>query len=67
MLAEIFDGPPDREAYVLNPGDPGLGHLDYDRKLCGIGMFVIPSANVNEDMKKDTEFLPKHQRQAPGA
>ena len=34
----------------------GLGYLDYDRKLCGIGMFVIPSANVNEDMKKIRSF-----------
>src|SRR5437762_3321963 len=24
MLTEIFDGPPVQEAYVLNPGDPGL-------------------------------------------
>src|SRR5712675_1005552 len=24
MLAEIFDGPPAQEAYLLNPGDPGL-------------------------------------------
>jgi hypothetical protein len=24
MLTEIFDGPPAREAYLLNPGDPGL-------------------------------------------
>jgi hypothetical protein len=24
MLTEIFDGPPGSEAYVLNPGDPGL-------------------------------------------
>jgi hypothetical protein len=24
LLVEIFDGPPDREAYLLNPGDPGL-------------------------------------------
>ena len=24
MLTEIFDGPPTQEAYVLNPGDPGL-------------------------------------------
>jgi hypothetical protein len=24
MLAEIFDGPPGEEAYLLNPGDPGL-------------------------------------------
>lgn len=24
MLREIFDGPPGEDAYVLNPGDPGL-------------------------------------------
>jgi hypothetical protein len=24
MLLEIFNGPPAQEAYVLNPGDPGL-------------------------------------------
>jgi len=24
LLIEIFDGPPGNEAYVLNPGDPGL-------------------------------------------
>jgi hypothetical protein len=24
MLAEIFNGPPGQDAYVLNPGDPGL-------------------------------------------
>jgi hypothetical protein len=24
LLVEIFDGPPGREAYLLNPGDPGL-------------------------------------------
>src|SRR5688500_17602846 len=24
LLDEIFDGPPGNEAYVLNPGDPGL-------------------------------------------
>jgi hypothetical protein len=24
MLTEIFDGPPSQEAYLLNPGDPGL-------------------------------------------
>src|SRR5215212_2583680 len=24
MLAEIFDGPPGQEAFLLNPGDPGL-------------------------------------------
>ncbi len=24
MLTEIFDGPPGTEAYLLNPGDPGL-------------------------------------------
>jgi hypothetical protein len=24
MLTEIFDGPPGQEAYLLNPGDPGV-------------------------------------------
>ena len=24
MLTELFDGPPGQEAYLLNPGDPGL-------------------------------------------
>lgn len=24
LLIEIFDGPPGRDAYILNPGDPGL-------------------------------------------
>jgi hypothetical protein len=24
LLTEIFDGPPGKEAYLLNPGDPGL-------------------------------------------
>lgn len=24
LLTEIFDGPPAKEAYLLNPGDPGL-------------------------------------------
>jgi hypothetical protein len=24
LLIELFDGPPGREAFVLNPGDPGL-------------------------------------------
>ncbi len=29
MLTEIFDGPPGQEAYLLNPGDPGLlGQID---------------------------------------
>lgn len=29
LLTEIFDGPPGNEAYVLNPGDPGLlGQLE---------------------------------------
>jgi 1-acyl-sn-glycerol-3-phosphate acyltransferase len=34
----------------------GLGYLDYDRKLCGLGMFIIPSGNVNEDMNKIRDF-----------
>jgi hypothetical protein len=24
LLVEVFDGPPGKEAYILNPGDPGL-------------------------------------------
>jgi hypothetical protein len=24
LLVEVFDGPPGEEAYILNPGDPGL-------------------------------------------
>ncbi len=24
LLTEIFDGPPGRECFILNPGDPGL-------------------------------------------
>jgi hypothetical protein len=24
LLTEVFDGPPGKEAYLLNPGDPGL-------------------------------------------
>ena len=34
----------------------GLGYLDYDRKLCGLGMFVIPSGNVDKDMDKIRAF-----------
>lgn len=34
----------------------GLGYLDYERKLSGLGMFVIPSGNVNEDMNKIRGF-----------
>ena len=34
----------------------GLGYLDYDRKICGLGMFVKPSGNVNEDMEKIRNF-----------
>jgi 1-acyl-sn-glycerol-3-phosphate acyltransferase len=34
----------------------GLGYLDYDRKLCGLGLFVKPSGYVNEDMDKIRAF-----------
>ena len=33
-----------------------LGYLDYERKLCGLGMFVIPSGNVSEDMNLIRSF-----------
>ena len=34
----------------------GLGYLDYARKRCGLGMFVMPSGNVDDDMNKIREF-----------
>jgi 1-acyl-sn-glycerol-3-phosphate acyltransferase len=34
----------------------GLGYLDYSRKLSGLGMFVMPSGNVREDMNKIRGF-----------
>jgi 1-acyl-sn-glycerol-3-phosphate acyltransferase len=34
----------------------GLGYLDYDRKLCGLGMFVTPSGDVRQDMDKIRAF-----------
>ena len=34
----------------------GLGYVDFGRKLCGLGMFVVPSGNVNEDMNKIRDF-----------
>ena len=34
----------------------GLGYLDYEQKLCGLGMFVIPSGDVNQDMNKIRDF-----------
>lgn len=34
----------------------GLGYLDYRRKLCGVGMFVMPSGKVNEDMNRIRGF-----------
>jgi 1-acyl-sn-glycerol-3-phosphate acyltransferase len=37
----------------------GLGYLDYERKLSGLGMFVIPSGNVKEDMDKIRDFYRK--------
>ncbi len=34
----------------------GLGYLDYEQKLCGLGMFVIPGGNADEDMDKIRAF-----------
>lgn len=34
----------------------GLGYLDYARKSSGIGMFIVPSGNVHEDMNKIRAF-----------
>ena len=34
----------------------GLGYLDYERKLCGLGMFVIPGEDLKEDMDQIRAF-----------
>jgi len=34
----------------------GLGYLDYDRKVGGLGMFVLPSGNIKADMEKIRAF-----------
>jgi 1-acyl-sn-glycerol-3-phosphate acyltransferase len=34
----------------------GLGYLDYQRRLCGLGMFVVPSGNIPEDMNRIRSF-----------
>ena len=34
----------------------GLGYLDYERKLCGLGMFVKPSGDIKEDMDEIRSF-----------
>lgn len=33
-----------------------LGYLDYDRKVAGIGLEVIPTGNMEEDMRKIMAF-----------
>ena len=45
LLTEIFDGPPGNEAYLLNPGDPGLL-----RQLESISAARrLPAANAGQD------------------
>jgi len=34
----------------------GLGYLDFERKLSGLGMFLTPSGDVKADMEKIREF-----------
>jgi 1-acyl-sn-glycerol-3-phosphate acyltransferase len=34
----------------------GLGYLDYQKRLCGLGMFVAPTGSVSEDMNKIRSF-----------
>jgi 1-acyl-sn-glycerol-3-phosphate acyltransferase len=34
----------------------GLAYLDYRKKLSGLGMFIIPSGNIPEDMNKVRAF-----------
>jgi hypothetical protein len=49
MLTEIFDGPPGQEAYLLNPGDPGLlrqlDTIDARGDNFGDGLRVLRAAN----------------------
>ena len=63
MLTEIFDGPPGQEAYLLNPGDPGLlrqldsieadlYHIYYFGPL-GRGAWVFASAEVHDSSSVD--------------
>ena len=42
---------------ALQSGVPiGLGYLDYKRKSCGLGMFVMPTGNIREDMNQIRAF-----------
>jgi 1-acyl-sn-glycerol-3-phosphate acyltransferase len=34
----------------------GVGYLDYEKRLCGLGMFVMPTGNIHEDMNKIRSF-----------
>ena len=34
----------------------GLGYLDYEKKTCGLGMFVMPTGNIKEDMDRIRAF-----------
>jgi 1-acyl-sn-glycerol-3-phosphate acyltransferase len=42
---------------ALGAGVPiGLGYLDFSRKTCGLGGFVMPTGNVRADMDKIRAF-----------
>lgn len=42
---------------ALQSGVPiGLGYLDYQRKSCGLGMFVTPTGNIEADMDQIRAF-----------
>ena len=34
----------------------GLGYLDYQKRLCGVGMFVMPTGNIPEDLDRIRSF-----------
>ena len=50
LLTEIFDGPPGSEAYMLNPGDPGL----VATARIGPGARRLPAANAGQDDDRRT-------------
>jgi 1-acyl-sn-glycerol-3-phosphate acyltransferase len=44
----------------------GLGYLDYERKLSGVGMFLMPSGDINQDMDTIRAFYRNIRGKYPG-
>ena len=60
MLTEIFDGPPGQEAYLLNPGDPGLlRQLDTIEASAASKRFM-PLKNDDRCARRSRSFRPLH-------